>query len=34
MEDSSEENWTDVPDDIEDKNKMHALRWDVYKKEK
>ena len=29
---STEYHWRDVAKDIEDKNKIHALRWYVYKK--
>ena len=34
MADSWGEHWGDVAEDVEDKSNMHALRWDVYTKEK
>ena len=34
MEVSRGEHWMDVADDGEDKSKSHALRWDLYTREK
>ena len=34
MEDSMEEKWRNVAKDDKDKSNIHALRWDVYTREK
>ena len=34
MEDSREEHWMDVDEDGEYKSNIHALRWDLYTREK
>ena len=34
MDDTRNENWRDVPEDGDDKEKIHYLRWEVYFKEK